>query len=62
MISETQIAEIFPESQFTIEGFSDPYCLNHTVNGGWIFVYVRRVIPTKCIMGLKLVTRLRVFS
>ena len=38
MISETQIAEIFPESQFTIEGFSEPSCLDRAVNGGGILI------------------------
>ena len=40
---------MFHESQFNMEGFSEPYC---TVNGGRILLYVRQNIPIKCIKGV----------
>ena len=52
MISEIKIDETFPKSQFIIEAFSEPYLLNHTVNGGGVFLYVREDIPSKCIKML----------
>ena len=48
MIPETKIAEKFPESQFIIEKFSEPYRLDRTVNGGVILLYVKEDIPIKC--------------
>ena len=39
MISETKIAEKFPESQFIVEEFSEPYRLDRTVKGGVILLH-----------------------
>ena len=38
MISESQIAEMFPEPQFTTERYSEPSCLDRAVNGGGILL------------------------
>ena len=46
MISETKTDEAFPESQFIIEVFSEPYRLYCTVNGRGILLYLREdVLP-----------------
>ena len=52
MISETKTNETVPGSQLIIERFSNPYCLDHTVNVGLIFSYVRKDISTKCVNGI----------
>ena len=49
MISETKIDDTFPDSQFLIEGFSEPYRLDRTGNGGGILLYIREDIPSKSI-------------
>ena len=41
MISETKANEMFQESQFIIEGFSEPYRLDRTVNGGGVRLYAK---------------------
>ena len=43
MVSETKIDDIFPESQFLIEGFSTPYILDRTAKGVGILLYIRQV-------------------
>ena len=47
MISETNINESFPKSQFLIKGFSDPFRIDRNVHGRGILLYVREDIPTK---------------
>ena len=47
MISETKIDDTFPTSQFLIEGFSEPYRLDWTSNGGGMMLFVRSHIPSK---------------
>ena len=47
MISETKIDDIFPDSQFLIEGFSVPYRLDHTAKGGGILLYISEDIPSE---------------
>ena len=49
MISETKIDDTFPESQFLIEGFSNPFRLDRTAKGGGILLYKREDIPCRCI-------------
>ena len=52
VISEAKIDETFPELQFIIERFSEPYRLDCTVDSGRILLCVREDIPTKCIKGI----------
>ena len=47
MISETKLDKIFPTSQFFMEGFSSPHCLDRNCNGGGILLYIREDIPSK---------------
>ena len=49
MISETKIDESFAVSQFLIDGFSTPFRLDRSNNGGGILAYVREDIPAKSI-------------
>ena len=37
----------YPNSQFFIDGFSDPYRLDRNVNGGGVLIYTREDIPCK---------------
>ena len=52
VISEAKIDETFPELQFIIERFSEPYHLDRSVDSGGTLLYVREHIPTKCIKGI----------
>ena len=47
LISETKIDDTFPSAQFQISGFSTPFRLDRTQNGGGIMLYVREDIPAK---------------
>ena len=47
IINETKLGDSFPEAQFFIEGFSKPYRLDRTENGGGIMIYVREDIPSR---------------
>ena len=48
LISETKIDNAFPVSQFGVPGYSVPFRLDRTGNGGGIMLYVKEHIP--CIM------------
>ena len=45
--SETKIENTFPTDQFHIPGFSNPYRLDKTSNGGGLLLYKREDIPSK---------------
>ena len=47
MISETKIDESFPETQFTIEGYSKPFRRDRNCNGGGLLIYIRDDISCK---------------
>ena len=49
MISETKIDDTFPEIQFCFPGFSKPFRLDRTCNGGGILLFIREDIPSKLI-------------
>ena len=46
-ISETKLDDTFPSSNFFIPGYSAPYRLDRSGNGGGILLYVREDIPSK---------------
>ena len=46
LISETKLDDSFPPAQFLLDGFSKPYRLDRSSNGGGIFLYVRDDIPS----------------
>ena len=54
MVSETKIDNTFPESQFLIEGFSNPFRLDRTAKGGGVLLYIREDIPCKYIKQITL--------
>ena len=47
MISETKLDEIFPSSQFFLDGYSVPFRLDRNENGGVILLYIRDDLPSK---------------
>ena len=50
MISETKLDPSFPNGQFHIYGFSEPYRFHRTANGGGILLHIREDIPSKLIL------------
>ena len=49
MVSETNIDDTFPESEFLIEGFSKLFRLDRTAKGGGIWLYIRDDMPCRYI-------------
>ena len=49
MISETKVDSSFPNGQFQIHGYSEPYRPDSNGNGGGILVYIREDMPIKLI-------------
>ena len=49
MISEITLNSSFPNGQFQIHGYSEPYRFGRNGNGGGILVFIREDIPTKLI-------------
>ena len=47
IIGETKLDDSYPNSQFLIEGFAEPFRLDRDKNGGGILIYVRDFIPCK---------------
>jgi len=47
LISESKIDASFPNSQFKLPGFSDPFRLDRTVNGGGLLLYTRSDLPVR---------------
>ena len=49
MTSETKLDLSFPNGQFQIHGYSEPYRSERNGNGGGTPVFIRKNIPTKLI-------------
>ena len=49
IITETKLDDTFPLSQFHIDGFSTPYRLDRSRNGGGMMIYIREDIPSKMV-------------
>ena len=49
MISETKLDESFPTSQFIINGFSAPFCLDQNDKDDGIILYIREDIPSRLV-------------
>ena len=47
LISETKLDASFPLSQFILDGFTLPYRLDRTQQGGGIMLFIREGIPSK---------------
>ena len=44
---ETKLNDSFPQSQFKISGFSQPYRLDRNRNVGGVMIFVREELPSK---------------
>ena len=47
VITETKTNSTFPLNQFAIQGYSKPYRFDRNRNGGGVFIYVRKDIPSR---------------
>ena len=47
VVTETKLDSSFPNYQFLIEGFSQPYRMDRNRNAGGVLIYVREDIPSK---------------
>ena len=47
VIAETKLDSSFPQQQFLLNGFKQPYRLDVTSNSGGLLVYVNDQIPSK---------------
>ena len=54
MITETKLDHTFPLGQFYVEGFTMPYRLHRSCNGGGVIIFVREDIPSKILEKHKL--------
>ena len=47
VLTETKLDDSFPNSQFLVDGFSEPFRIDRNRSGGGIVIYVRENIPSK---------------
>ena len=47
VLTETKLDDSFPEVQFLVDGFSEPYRYDRNRTGGGIMIYIRDNIPSK---------------
>ena len=47
VITESKLDSSFPNAQFMIDGFSEPYRMDRNRHGGGALIYVREDIPSK---------------
>ena len=47
VLTETKLDDSFPNSQFLVDGFSEPFRIDRNRSGGGVMIYVRDVIPSK---------------
>ena len=52
LISETNLDDAFPLSQFMLEGFTPPYRLDRTEHGGGLILSAREDIPSKLLPNI----------
>ena len=57
MVSESKTDDSFPNSQFFLDGYSNPYRLDRIRNGEGIMLFVRNDTPSKTISIEKLPTK-----
>ena len=50
LISETKIDKSFPDSQFKIDGFSNPHRVDRNEKGGRIMLLLREDLPVKVLL------------
>ena len=49
LVSETKLNDLFPDAQFLIDGFRQPYRKDRTAKGGGLMLYVNNNIPSRVI-------------
>ena len=54
LLPETKLDDFFPTAQFSLNGFSKPYRLDRSSNGGGILLYVRDDIPSRFLTDYKI--------
>ena len=47
ILTETKLDDSFPNSQFLVDGFSEPFRIDKNRSGGVVMIYVRHDIPIK---------------
>ena len=47
VLMETKLDDSFPNSQLSVDGFSEPFRIDRNRSGGGVMIYVRDVIPSK---------------
>ena len=47
VLTETKLDDSFPNSQFLVDGFSEPFRIDRNRSGGGVMIYVWDVIPSK---------------
>ena len=47
VLTETKVDDSFTNSQFSVDGFSEPFRIERNRSGGGVMIYVRDVIPSK---------------
>ena len=62
LISETKIDNTFPWSQFCVPGYSVPFRLDRTGNGGGIILYVKEYIPCRMLNKFTFETEVEAFA
>ena len=62
LISETNIDNTFPVSQFCVPGYLVPYRLERTENGGGIMLYVKEQIPCRVLSKFTLEKEIESFA
>ena len=61
LLSETKLDDSFPTVQFSLNGYSKPYRLDRSSNGGGILLYVRDDIPSRLLPDYKIKDNLELF-
>ena len=59
--SETKLDDSFPTGQFSLNGYSKPYRLDSSSNGGGILLYVRDDIPSRLLTDYKMKDNVELF-
>ena len=50
VITERQLDDSFPTSQFLMKGFAEPFRLDRNRNGGGVMIYIREDIPSRLLL------------
>ena len=61
VLTETKLDDSFPNSQFSIDGFSEPFRIDRNRSGSRIMIYIRGIILSKLLTKHFLLKISRVF-